>query len=221
MNMPTLSWIKQVGTTAFDSASSIAVDQWGNIFVSGRTDGEFASGQAKGSSYAFLAKYTAAGEQEWVKQVGTASNDSANSIAVDQSGHILVSGFTFGELASGQAKGQGDAFLAKYIDDLTTTQHHMLVMKRFDTLSKEIAAIKSELYSQNNDLSLIGLANEFKAGVKKNKISTSEAKKIIKKAQGADKTISESGKKTLALIYSKYPTTNKAAELILNSILKK
>jgi hypothetical protein len=114
MNMPTLSWIKQVGTTAFDSASSIAVDQWGNIFVSGRTDGEFASGQAKVSSDAFLAKYTAAGEQEWVKQVGTASNDSANSIAVDQWGNIFMSGYTSGELASGQAKGGLDAFLAKY-----------------------------------------------------------------------------------------------------------
>ncbi|NRB53923.1 MAG: hypothetical protein HRU41_40110 [Saprospiraceae bacterium] len=73
-------------------------------------------------------------------------------------GPVFICGYTEGELESGQAKGLVDACLAKYVDDLTTTQHHLLVMKRFNQLSKEIEGLKNDLYSQNNDHFLNGLS---------------------------------------------------------------
>jgi len=218
-------WIKQFGSSSRVIARAIALDQWGHIFISGSIIGELEPGEAKGKENsrndAFLVKYTSKGKEKWIKQLGSFHDDSANAIAIDQSGHVFICGSTFGELESGEAIGKNDAFLAKYIDDLTSTQYHVLTMKRFDDLSKEIVALKKELYSQSNDLSVIALANEFIKGRESNKISIAEAKKIINEVQGADQVISESGKKTLAFIYSKYPFTEGATELILNCMVGK
>jgi len=49
----------------------------------------------------------------WIKQLGTATLDRANAIAVDERGNVFICGFTYGELEAGQLKGLSDAFLAK------------------------------------------------------------------------------------------------------------
>ena len=107
-------WIRQIGTASGDEAFSIATDPGGNIFISGFTGGELETGQAKGAGDAFLAKYDTAGNQLWIRQIGTTSDDAANGIATDASGNVFICGFTAGELETGQVQGGADAFLAKY-----------------------------------------------------------------------------------------------------------
>ena len=91
-------WVKQIGTTNSDSASAIATDPLGNVFISGTTQGDLEAGQSQGSNDAFLAKYDTEGNQLWLKQLGTSQSDRALAITTDSFGSVLISGATDGGL---------------------------------------------------------------------------------------------------------------------------
>ena len=72
----------------WDEASSIAVDSEGNVYVTGKSEGE-------GTSFDYATiKYTPYGEEQWVKRYnGSASKeDEPKSIAVDAFGNVYVTG---------------------------------------------------------------------------------------------------------------------------------
>lgn len=75
-----------------DSAASIALDDTGNVFVTGKSLGSGTS-----SDYATI-KYTSSGVQDKVARYnGTGNkNDGANSISVDKFGNVYVTGTSFG-----------------------------------------------------------------------------------------------------------------------------
>jgi hypothetical protein len=75
-----------------DAATSIAVDDLGNVFVTGRTWGNGTS-----SDYTTI-KYDANGVQQWVQTYNGPGNnyDAATSIAVDSSGNVYVTGYSYG-----------------------------------------------------------------------------------------------------------------------------
>ena len=120
MKKPKLSWIQQLGTTTTDSATALATDFHGNVFIAGFTYGELVAGQKHSKGYvadAFLAKYNGNGKLLWAQQLGTAASDSATALATDAQGNVFITGFTYGELVAGQKKSNhyaADAFLAKY-----------------------------------------------------------------------------------------------------------
>jgi len=63
-------------------------------------------------------------EVEWTAQIGTRGNDLSQSVAVDASGNIYISGSTHGDLG-GPGAGSSDAFLMKFDssgNELWTTQ---------------------------------------------------------------------------------------------------
>jgi len=74
-----------------DEPAAIAVDDSGNVYVTGyslNSPGGFAS-------YATI-KYNAAGQQQWVARYsGTAGASLATAIAVDSSGNVYVTGFSW------------------------------------------------------------------------------------------------------------------------------
>ena len=76
----------------YDYAYSIAVDGSGNVYVTGRSIG---SGTM--ADYATI-KYNSSGVQQWVQRYNGPgnSNDGANSIAVDGSGNVYVTGGSYG-----------------------------------------------------------------------------------------------------------------------------
>src|SRR2546426_3698514 len=88
-------WTRQFGQS-YDAASSVAVDNSGNVYVAGQTLFD-----------AFLSKYDSGGNELWTRQFGTASFDAAYSVAVDNNGNIFVAG----------RSGNDDAFLCKYDAD--------------------------------------------------------------------------------------------------------
>lgn len=107
-----LLWTKQLGTSSLDVGWAVAVDAVGNAFLSGSTKGTL-DGANAGVEDAFLAKYDAAGNPLWTRQLGTVAADESYSVAVDAAGNAFISGYTFGALAGPNA-GEQDVFLAKY-----------------------------------------------------------------------------------------------------------
>jgi len=106
-------WTRQFGQS-YDAASSVAVDNSGNVYVAGQTLFD-----------AFLSKYDSGGNELWTRQFGTASFDAAYSVAVDNNGNIFVAG----------RSGNDDAFLCKYDADgnqkwLRTPGRHCVFRKR-------------------------------------------------------------------------------------------
>ncbi len=90
-------WSKQLGNSAFDEATGIAVDNDGFVYIAGQTQGNL-GGTNQGDADAWLAKYDGNGSQVWVKQLGTAELDKALGVAVDNKGHVYISGQSFAKL---------------------------------------------------------------------------------------------------------------------------
>jgi len=98
-------WSNRFGGTGLDKATSIALDDSGNIFVGGSFSG------------ASLMKLSAQGIIQWTKGPGT-----FDSIAVDSQGNVVATGWFIASFAAPLDFGDGktlysagtDAFLAKY-----------------------------------------------------------------------------------------------------------
>lgn len=107
-------WIRQIGTPALEGALGISVDDRGNVFITGYSGGDLSTGRAEDDSKAFIAKYDAFGEQQWVTQIGTDVDDEGNAVAVDSNGNIFVIGHTFGDDSSDSSSEFVVTWLAKF-----------------------------------------------------------------------------------------------------------
>jgi uncharacterized delta-60 repeat protein len=76
----------------YDGAYSIAVDGSGNVYITGSS-----KGGGTNEDYATI-KYNSAGVQQWVARYNGPGNqeDGANSLAVDGSGNVYVTGYSVG-----------------------------------------------------------------------------------------------------------------------------
>ena len=101
-----------MGTSEWESTSSVAVDLEGNVFITGWTAGAL-GGPFQGWHDAFLAKYDTLGTLLWTRQWGTTKVDDGSSVTVDATGNVLVSGATTGAMG-GANQGGYDAFLSKW-----------------------------------------------------------------------------------------------------------
>lgn len=94
-------WVKQLGGKGFDYAFSIALDDSGNIYVTGSFSGtvDFDPGIGKRIFTAtdagldiFIIKLDSTGNYLWTKQQGGPSDDWSNSIFLDKSRNIYTIG---------------------------------------------------------------------------------------------------------------------------------
>ena len=108
-------WTTQIGTSAWEVSHSIALDAFGNVYISGWTEGDLGGANA-GEDDVFLSKFNSDGNEVWTIQIGTSSNDGGRSVALDASGNVFVSGNTQGDLGGPNA-GSADAFLGKFDSD--------------------------------------------------------------------------------------------------------
>lgn len=98
----TQQWVQRYdndGANTGDEATDIAVDQNGNVYVTGKSG----SGGATSFDYATI-KYNSIGVQQWVQRYHFTGDygDIANAIAIDNSGNVYVTG------QSGKAVGNQD-----------------------------------------------------------------------------------------------------------------
>lgn len=108
-------WSQQIGTSEGDEGYSLAVDNNGDIYLAGNTDGSlFATNQ--GDSDVFLSKFNSLGDQLWSQQIGSSEYDESWSIAVDVNGNAYITGRTDGQMGE-KNEGSSDIFLSKFDAD--------------------------------------------------------------------------------------------------------
>ncbi|MFG0285560.1 MAG: SBBP repeat-containing protein, partial [Phycisphaerales bacterium JB039] len=62
-------WISQIGSAHWDSAGGVAIDDSGNVYVCGYTEGDLGGPRAGGND-ALLAKFDSFGANIWIEQIG-------------------------------------------------------------------------------------------------------------------------------------------------------
>lgn len=106
-------WLKSLGgaSEVDDAAHDITIDNQGNIYVTGHTEGSLNTGNFGGND-AWVAKLTQDGDVQWIKQIGTPADDYAFALAVSDEGDVYVTGKTAGDLGGTNA-GDYDVFLVR------------------------------------------------------------------------------------------------------------
>jgi chitodextrinase len=115
-------WSKRMGGTGGDRGLGIAIDQSGNVAVTGTFTATASFGGAsltsRGLRDIFIAEYSSSGAHLWSKGFGDVSDDSGNSIAMDASGNVIATGNFYGTVDFGGGPlddvGAGNMFLAKF-----------------------------------------------------------------------------------------------------------
>jgi hypothetical protein len=110
------------GGTGSDTGQDIAVDNSGNIYITGAYTGTTKFGAIEktstGSTDIFIAKYNSSGVVQWVKSAGGENAEGASSIAVDANGNVYVIGSHGGEATFESTTlstyGGSDVFIVKY-----------------------------------------------------------------------------------------------------------
>lgn len=94
-------WARKAGGgpgATFDTATGVAADTAGNVYVAGvfaGTDANFDGSLTlanRGGTDAFLVRYDGAGAAQWVRQIGGVLDDRANGVAADSAGNAYVVG---------------------------------------------------------------------------------------------------------------------------------
>ena len=106
-------WKRQFGTQKFDRATSVAVDDDGNIYAAGCTCGEFPGQTEIECTDAFVRRYDTAGNELWTRQFGTAREDRALGVSVDREGTLYVVGWTEGTFPAQTHLGKRPAVVHK------------------------------------------------------------------------------------------------------------
>jgi len=120
-------WSTYVGGSDADGGNDIAVDNAGNVFVTGNTSssgwvsGGFDTTFHGGGSLpmdAYVAKLSASGVHLWSTYLGGSNDDNGYGIATDGAGNVFVTGYTMssGWVSGGfdtTLGGSGDAFVVK------------------------------------------------------------------------------------------------------------
>lgn len=104
-------WKKQFGSGQEEDVQWSAIDNSGNVYLTGFTTGSL-FGKNVGKEDIFIVKFNPEGEQEWQKQVGTDSTDIAKGICTDRNGFVYLTGATNGVLGK-NSFGKSDCFIMK------------------------------------------------------------------------------------------------------------
>src|ERR1043165_1308023 len=96
----TLAWVKQIGGSSRENGYALAVDAAENQYVTGHFAGtlDFDPGPgtfnltSAGAADIFVTKMDVAGNLVWAKQLGGASPEWGQSIAVDAVGNVYITG---------------------------------------------------------------------------------------------------------------------------------
>ncbi|MCI0626562.1 MAG: hypothetical protein L0387_33750 [Acidobacteria bacterium] len=109
----TEQWTRLFGNPGASNVMAVSLGASG-VYVAGVVHGVALPGQtALGDSDCFVRKYDANGTEQWTRQFGTPSSETASAVSVDASG-IYVSGVVHAALPGQTHSGDGDAFVRKY-----------------------------------------------------------------------------------------------------------
>lgn len=121
-------WAKSAGGAQKVESYSIAIDDWGNSYVTGWFEDSLkfgtdtvlkaSIGSNQYASDIFIAKYDRNGSFIWARKVGGNTYDYGNGIATDKLGNVYVTGLFMGTVSFGShsitSVGDYEIFVAKY-----------------------------------------------------------------------------------------------------------
>ena len=130
----TLAWAHALGGTSFEAGLAVAVDGFGNTYLTGYFGGAGVDFDpdpvdehlldTNGGEDIFLAKYGTDGDLAWAHGIGGVSVDTGIGIAVDGSGNVYITGYFQGSDVDFDpdpidehlltSNGSADIFVAKY-----------------------------------------------------------------------------------------------------------
>ena len=106
-------WSTLLGSTQNDYALGTDVDNSGNIYITGFSQGDFDGNANNGNDDLFLSKYNSSGTKQWTRTLGTVQDDKATDVAIYSSSIAYVTGHTKGDI-TGDNAGNNDIFLLRY-----------------------------------------------------------------------------------------------------------
>ncbi len=155
-------WVQRAGGTSADIGNGIAVDNIGNVYVTGSFIGNANFGSlsltnSNSSTDGFLVKYSTLGVSSLAKKFGGTVDDKGNGIKVDLLGNVIV---------VGRIKGTA-TFDSLSINTGATTNHAVVIAKYNSNFN--ITWVKNSSTSTNalldiNDLALDNLNNIYSLG---------------------------------------------------------
>ncbi|MBM4253061.1 MAG: hypothetical protein FJ146_13905 [Deltaproteobacteria bacterium] len=109
-------WSRQMGVSAsITYCFAVGSDSSGNVYVTGRTNGNLDGVSRTGSYDAYLVKFDANGNKLWTRMIGTSGfTTSAAHIITDASNNIFIIGTTYGSLDGNVRIGSADFFITRY-----------------------------------------------------------------------------------------------------------
>ncbi|HXJ80395.1 MAG TPA: PKD domain-containing protein [Candidatus Methylomirabilis sp.] len=118
----TCIWAKRMGGASDDNGLGLAVDQSGNVILTGTFQGTVSFGgnsfTSAGLTDMFVAKYASDGTHVWSRSAGSSGFDYGYGVGVDGSGNVVVVGSFNGTVNFGgsplTSAGGADVFVAKY-----------------------------------------------------------------------------------------------------------
>jgi hypothetical protein len=108
-------WTKLYGSvTALDITTSLALDNFGNVFLTGWTN--YSVNSYSINNDVFLAKFNSLGTQIWKQEFGSTDADWGLSVTTDMRGSVYIAGRTEGQLdeVDCHCVRADDAFLVKF-----------------------------------------------------------------------------------------------------------
>jgi PKD repeat protein len=112
-------WTRMGGSSAQDFGYKVALDPAGMIYLSGYTQGAFDGQTNMGGFDGFLVQYLPDGSRGWTRLWGSPADDIPYDLGVDDTGSILVSGYTEGAFDGQGNQGATDLFLTRFFPDGT------------------------------------------------------------------------------------------------------
>ena len=137
-------WTKSFGSSLrVVVATSVNVDSFGNIFLTGYTEGGLNGNTMTGYVDAFVIKLNSEGSRQWTKQLGSSTRSTYGfGGSVDGSGNVFIGGYTNGTLPANLKRGITDAFIVKYNTDGDRLWTKQLGSSAKDTYGFSISADK-------------------------------------------------------------------------------
>lgn len=108
-----IAWTRLWGSNQHDVPRALSVGKNGDVVVFGSTQGVLPGGSPAGGQDLMLGRWDAVGNQLWLKQWGTNTDDVGTDVVVAPDGAIFVVGRTAGTLGGVTGSGGSDAFLQK------------------------------------------------------------------------------------------------------------
>jgi enterochelin esterase-like enzyme len=106
------------GTSQEERAGGVATDATGNVYQAIAAGGPVGGQPYAGDKDLVLVKDSPTGTRLWTRELGTPRLERAYGVAVDLAGHVVVTGYTNGDLDGGHVGNTtDDVFVVKYDPD--------------------------------------------------------------------------------------------------------